>query len=432
LNISLSDVVVSNKKQELDNMIDQFNIQIDNPVCFLNQETSKHFLNTSNKSDKYKLFLKASQLDSMRKLNEQVVNERALSLKMIADKESYLPRMEQELFQAEDRYKKCQSVDKLKQKLSLMYSEFNWSCVNAKEREIEALEKEKRVATRSKEKLAKKIDESEESLTNVNVDYEQVKKSIDELMGQVSGCKQKESKSTSRFKAAQTAFRSAQGELTKLKNLTDKKRKDRNELQKKLNEDKQSARVDYESEKAQHEAKLSDVRNKLKEMNANIADKSKESQRLTSNVEAKRGQARDKGYEMKNTESLMRNAEGDISNLENARRDQIYRFGDFMAGLVSDVKAHFEAGKFRQMPKGPLGMYIKPKSDEWSLAIEQCIGVFLKSFICGSHEDERVLQQLISRHVKQARFKPRIIVCNFNEPLYDADRFVSVKLFFRN
>ena len=49
------DKVVSVKKQEVDNIVEQFNIQVDNPVCFLNQETSKHFLNSSNKSDKYKV-----------------------------------------------------------------------------------------------------------------------------------------------------------------------------------------------------------------------------------------------------------------------------------------------------------------------------------------------------------------------------------------
>jgi hypothetical protein len=54
------DKLVSNKKSELDNIVEQFNIQVDNPVCFLNQETSKHFLNSSNKSDKYKVSIKLS------------------------------------------------------------------------------------------------------------------------------------------------------------------------------------------------------------------------------------------------------------------------------------------------------------------------------------------------------------------------------------
>ena len=48
---------ISVKKQEVDNIVEQFNIQVNNPVCFLNQDISKHFLNSSNNADKYKVWL---------------------------------------------------------------------------------------------------------------------------------------------------------------------------------------------------------------------------------------------------------------------------------------------------------------------------------------------------------------------------------------
>ncbi len=49
------DKLQSTKKLEIDYISQHFNIQVDNPICFLNQETSKHFLNSSNKSDCYKV-----------------------------------------------------------------------------------------------------------------------------------------------------------------------------------------------------------------------------------------------------------------------------------------------------------------------------------------------------------------------------------------
>eukprot|EP00794_Sanderia_malayensis_P000113 gene113-724_t len=57
--------VISNKKEDLLTILDQFNIQIDNPVSLLNQDTSRCFLNSSDPSDKYKFFLKATQLEQM-------------------------------------------------------------------------------------------------------------------------------------------------------------------------------------------------------------------------------------------------------------------------------------------------------------------------------------------------------------------------------
>lgn len=141
----------------MDNIIEQFNIQVDNPVCFLNQETSKHFLASANQSEKYKLFLKASQLDTMRRMLEQIENERKASEAIIEEKSVHLPLLEQEVHVWEQKYKKCQSVEKLRQKLSLLIKEFSWAQVVAREKTIDTLEKDKRAIDKSKEKHLKKV-----------------------------------------------------------------------------------------------------------------------------------------------------------------------------------------------------------------------------------------------------------------------------------
>lgn len=68
-------------------------------------------------------------------------------------------------------------------------------------------------------------------------------------------------------------------------------------------------------------------------------------------------------------------------------------------------------------------MYIEPKSPEWSLAIEKCIGPYITSFICGSYDDERVMHSLISKHVSKVNQRPRVIVSDFDARLYEVSRF---------
>lgn len=68
-------------------------------------------------------------------------------------------------------------------------------------------------------------------------------------------------------------------------------------------------------------------------------------------------------------------------------------------------------------------MHVEPRSSEWSLAIEQCIGPYITSFICGSYEDERVMHGLISKHVLNVKARPRVIVADFRAGLYDVSRF---------
>lgn len=58
--------LVSSKKDELMAILDHFNIQVNNPVSILTQEMSKHFLHSKGEGDKYKFFMKATQLEQMK------------------------------------------------------------------------------------------------------------------------------------------------------------------------------------------------------------------------------------------------------------------------------------------------------------------------------------------------------------------------------
>lgn len=105
--------LVTNKKAEVDAIRETFNIQNDNPVCFLNQETSKHFLNSSDRAQKYQYFMKASQIESIKKIQETIDETRRNALKMIEDKSRAMPKMEEDLYNLEVKYKKVDFLVKL-------------------------------------------------------------------------------------------------------------------------------------------------------------------------------------------------------------------------------------------------------------------------------------------------------------------------------
>ena len=47
--------VMSTKKEDLIRILDRFNIQVDNPVSLLNQETSRNFLHSTNPATLYQV-----------------------------------------------------------------------------------------------------------------------------------------------------------------------------------------------------------------------------------------------------------------------------------------------------------------------------------------------------------------------------------------
>ena len=46
---------MSTKKDDLIKILDRFNIQVDNPVSLLNQETSRNFLHSTNPATLYQV-----------------------------------------------------------------------------------------------------------------------------------------------------------------------------------------------------------------------------------------------------------------------------------------------------------------------------------------------------------------------------------------
>ena len=63
--VSAAGKTISTKKEELVSILDHCNVQVDNPVSILNQDTSRHFLQKSKPSDKYKLFMKGTHLEQI-------------------------------------------------------------------------------------------------------------------------------------------------------------------------------------------------------------------------------------------------------------------------------------------------------------------------------------------------------------------------------
>lgn len=57
--------LISTKKGDLDEICDYFALQIDNPMTVLTQDMARQFLNNSTPHDKYKFFMKGTQLEHL-------------------------------------------------------------------------------------------------------------------------------------------------------------------------------------------------------------------------------------------------------------------------------------------------------------------------------------------------------------------------------
>lgn len=84
--------LISDKAKEVHNITLAFNIQVDNPVCVLNQDTSRNFLSSSNSNNKFILFQRATRLDILAEEYENLYsnNRKAYNILKDQDQVSFL------------------------------------------------------------------------------------------------------------------------------------------------------------------------------------------------------------------------------------------------------------------------------------------------------------------------------------------------------
>jgi len=146
---------------ELERILMAFNIQVDNPIAVLNQDTAKTFLFKCDPSHLYTFFMRATQLEACLKDYEAANGEKEHSRILLDEKKNSLPALKKESDKWEKKYKFQLHLKDLKQDIQKKKGELAWAVVRDCEKEInEHKEKE--------DVIRKKIDLVEEQKAKGN------------------------------------------------------------------------------------------------------------------------------------------------------------------------------------------------------------------------------------------------------------------------
>ena len=130
----------SEKKKDLQALLDQMNIQVENPVAVLDQEEAKKFL-TGKPEDKYAFFMKATDLERMdRKYIESTESIYELEEALLKMRNQLAP-LSETVKKLHAEWKEFQKLEKLEHKISKYSVDYAWSfyakCKNELDGEIQ-------------------------------------------------------------------------------------------------------------------------------------------------------------------------------------------------------------------------------------------------------------------------------------------------------
>ncbi|KAJ8270525.1 hypothetical protein GJAV_G00115940 [Gymnothorax javanicus] len=411
--------LVSTKKEELVSILDHFNIQVDNPVSILTQEMSKHFLHSKGEGDKYKFFMKATQLEQMKEDYTYIMSTKAVTKDNIGKHEECLEDLKRNYLEKEDKYKSLASLDEMHLKLDELQHQMAWALVSEMGKEVKQMKErilgEEKTTIKYDQKVDEwktKVEEAEQKFKEIREKLESISERLQQLQPQCTELRNKAQESSKAHKAAEADFHRIKTNLRDLE-------KDKEQLTKRINELNHSSisqtRAAVTQERMEKIDRLQLELRDLSHQDSTFNQQINQFQQVVARCQEERDRVEREKQELSRAIESKKRA---LRGLEASRTDVIKRFGEQMPTLLAAIDETYRKGHFKKKPFGPLGYCIRLRDPELALAVESCLRGLIMAFCCDNYKDEKTLQSLMSRHYNNLK-RPQIIVSEFSDSMYN-------------
>ncbi|KAL5392008.1 hypothetical protein PMIN06_007707 [Paraphaeosphaeria minitans] len=388
--------IVSVKKSELEDIIDHFGLQIDNPLNVLTQDMARQFLNDSNAKDKYKFFLKGTQLETLDRDYSQIQQE----LEEQKAKHQTLYKDAKELEKMYNRLEKkaqaARGLKKLRAEETLLEHQGAWSFVANDE--LEVAECEEKIS-----EISKTIQQRQNEADTASGNFARLDRAVNEATAAIEQCQAELEPAQYEEDEAIASFTEAKTKLLEFKNTErsvvggmERTKKSMELTQSQIDEHKQRRELadgglhaqkvrELENAKAEYE----DRKSTWEHHDDALPALNKESKEAKENLRRFNNQLEDKKRDETQSKTKIRTLEQGQGNWTDA-----YPNGDNLARLLSAIAAE---RRFREKPVGPIGHYVELKHPRWSSVLEKTLGGVLNAFVVTNKADEGILSDMMKR-----------------------------------
>jgi chromosome segregation ATPase len=386
--------LISNKKSDLEDILDVFALQLDNPMNVLTQDMARQFLNNSSPYDKYKFFFRGThleQLDSDYRILEESVegNERM----MINLKEA--TRATKRAFDvAEKKAQMAENQANLHDTYRKYSRQMAWAQVAEQEKLLQDLDND----VRNQEEVIKSRDqEFEESSTRVEAGaeaLERAKANVQQLEEEQAPQKDAKEQATEQFNLKKKEIVGLHTEQRQINQALLAARNAVKHIEQDIKKEEEKLRAADDGSHAQRWKEIEDAKAQLIELQEELKDHSAQSSQVDravldsgEAVQSRQTPLKDKTTAVQDSERRLKDLAGDGSNWQRAYPVQLDKL----------LRAIQNESRFREKPVGPLGRHIALLKPEWSSILESTSGNMLDGFAVTSKQDNDLLKDLMAQ-----------------------------------
>ncbi|XP_050517633.1 structural maintenance of chromosomes protein 6 isoform X2 [Diabrotica virgifera virgifera] len=402
--------IISTQASEVHNITINLNIQVDNPICILNQDTSRNFLSSSNPKNKYTLFVKATKLETLEIEYKKIQTNKKESERVMREKTEAFRKLQEEIKSLKRKIENHKSILSLKDQKELLHRELMWAKVRDIEDELENLQKN---VDALNEKLANFQNTSEKRLAELNsftknIQGKETEKK--ELEAQLNILKEPLNDIQSKIDDMQRDLSAKKRSKHQISTSIQNKNSDIASLEKDIAASKENMSK-VEKRKMERIKTLDGLQTKLKGMDDHLETAKNDLFQIRGDLSHKENEETAIKEEIREIDRNMNNEKENLNALSSESGNTLLLYGRDMPGIKKMIQQNIR--NFRQEPRGPLGSYIKIKDKRWTVAVEgHLTPSLLGAFVVDNKEDNQRLREIFNRVLGKSNH-PQIITSKF-------------------
>lgn len=388
---------VSERKAELDEMLEHFGILINNPICILNQEVSKTFLHSKKPEDKFELFMKATNLEQITNDYDQAGTDHMEWEECNKSKSTSFKLLESEYNSCKEKSSFLENRAKLNDMRESLNRELIWAITRDNEEYAKNLELKSREMTKKIEEQEKIIQDKEKKVKTSEQEIEVSKAKVESNQKDVEQAKE----SLRDIKDKETIEKTKQADVSmivgRLKRSIERIKSDNSSLEKDIAKMKQELdeqnNLDHDVERRKLELERLE-----REIPADLAKEKtirQHSKQLDASMLNTREELQSCHFKLNTLRTKQASGHAHLKRLKNGQEDSLRKYGDNVLKVRQGIEEAHARGKFQKKPIGPLGYHLKLMNPDMAPALEIHLGRNAHAFICDNSQDMAALNTII-------------------------------------
>ncbi|KIM63353.1 hypothetical protein SCLCIDRAFT_24251 [Scleroderma citrinum Foug A] len=390
---------ISDKRDELAAICDHMNIQVDNPLNVLTQDAARQFLSASHPTDKYKFFLRGTQLSQLSEEYDSCLANINSAKRVLHQKKQALPELRAAFKEATARFQEASKAREQRHKADELKKELAWAHVAAKQHEMETKFGEVAKAQRRLPKIEAGFHTAEAEFKEASDEIERLEREISDL-GNIDHLNDSSKQLQDKMRANKTT-------LNQFRNDEREMNASLGSLNKAIREFEAQIEVETRRMETHTQARRDVLYRRLEEAKLAVTTAEQahkvvcdEKRTNLETTEDCRRKGTDSENRRNQAQARIEGCNTMITRCKERENNSLAPYGRNMKAVLEQIRRMTWHG---ETPIGPLGLHVRLKDQTWASLLRTQLGSMMSAFACTDARDrpqlKRIFEQSQNKHI---------------------------------